>query len=335
MSSKKIPTPTTISRGGKTVQDKPAPARMAVSPEDLKELFGPQTIPLADDFASLIDMADMGSRAVGLASDQDGNAGAGFMLEAGLLNINNGNGLVISSNQLTAQANVAKGIVVETAGIGVNAGNGLVVNTSQLTAQANATKGIVVETAGIGVNVGIGLQAVSNQIRATPNAAKGIVVETAGIGVNVGIGLQAMTNQIRAMPNAIKGIVVETAGIGLAEDAWQFILARSYNASLIATSTVFTAFAVAYAASRWYVHIQPRGGSIPYASTQYPALINNSSVTTVTGYPSYRASPMAGEILLTLLNYTGTIVAGTIVALPQMEAGGTASAYLNATFRAI
>jgi hypothetical protein len=131
----------------------PQASRLNVSPETLKERFGSQKIPLASDFASLIDMADVGSRAAGQASNQDGNPGAGLRLDGG---------------KLAATGNSHKAIVIDSSGIGV---------------VANVSKGIVVDGTGVGINAGTGIELSGNQVRVRPNPLKGIVAETAGVGL--------------------------------------------------------------------------------------------------------------------------------------------------------
>ena len=47
----------------------------------IKQKFGAQKIPLAGDFAELIDIADVGRKAAGLHPKQDGRQGGGLKLE--------------------------------------------------------------------------------------------------------------------------------------------------------------------------------------------------------------------------------------------------------------
>ncbi len=297
-----------------TLDNTPRPASMSVSPEELKERFGPQKIPLAGDFASLIEMADIGCRAVGQASNQDGTPGNGLALNAGRLAVaakpNNGividsagigvvgnatKGIIIESAGIGVVGNAAKGIIVESAGIGVvgNAAKGIVIESSGIGVVGNAAKGIIVESAGIGINVGLGVELQSSAIKAKANAAKGIVVESAGIGV---------------VGNTAKGIVVESAGVGIADDAWIRIFAQMHKSTLVAVTQHFVAFATIdtlYSGTIIYIH--PRGAAMPFISDSNPGYITLSildgrrRIETYSGLPSWRANPEPNEALVQVI----------------------------------
>jgi hypothetical protein len=296
MASKKSSVPP-ITNTTQTFIASPEATQLTTSPDELKKRFGPQQIPLAADFAHLIDMADIGSRAIGQASDQDGSPGVGLALDDGKLKVNNGNGLTTSGKQLTAQANNAKAIVVEAAGIGVNAGNGLVTSGNQLMAKANNAKAIAVEAAGIGVNAGNGLVTSGNQLMAKANNAKAIVVDSDGIGINAGVGLATINSLIVAKANTSMGINVSSSGIGLADNAWEIMMAKAYGATMIARSNLFTAFC--QASAQWScIHLVPKNNHFPIASPAHLPYNISFPINLYWGHPATFITGIPNNIVI-------------------------------------
>jgi len=232
--------PVAVATTGNEQAQNPLERKVNASAAQLKERFGEQKIPLAGDFSSLIDMAEVGCRAVGQASDQDGKPGAGLALDQGRLKVVH---------------NPAKGLVVEPAGIGINVGNGVELADNQLKVKPNGAKGIIVNNDGVAlklktesaltlnsdglavkvqdlagvaltaessgtkvklnVKVGNGAHIANNEVQVKANSAKGLLVESAGVGINVGNGVELADNQLKVKPNGAKGIVVNDDGVAL------------------------------------------------------------------------------------------------------------------------
>ena len=120
-----IPTPaagTTDSMRNSGPKSRPLPQADA-----LKERFKARSIPLEKDFADLIDLANMGRRAVGGAEDQTGPAdGFSFSLEG----------------RLELKPNEAKGISVDKNGVAVKIGNGIQIDTQGVSLKLAANSGL-------------------------------------------------------------------------------------------------------------------------------------------------------------------------------------------------
>ncbi|PHM45267.1 hypothetical protein Xmau_00917 [Xenorhabdus mauleonii] len=110
------------------------------SADALKYRFKEGSIPLQTDYADLIEIADMGRKACGLALEQQG-AGTGLKLgEDGALNLKIGN----LSNQNAAPLVLKEDVLSVELGDGLNGGNkGISVKAAQ---------GIKVDSAGIGID---------------------------------------------------------------------------------------------------------------------------------------------------------------------------------------
>ncbi|AMS13803.1 hypothetical protein A3218_05650 [Pseudomonas chlororaphis] len=109
----------------------------AVGPsvEKLKDVFGIQQVPLASNFSDLIDVADVGRKAVGLSPAQDGIPGLGLQLDA--------------SQKLAVQPKAAGGVQVDSAGVGII---------------PDASHGIKVDVNGIGINFGTSLKVAEDKL---------------------------------------------------------------------------------------------------------------------------------------------------------------------------
>ncbi|EQB99402.1 tail fiber protein [Photorhabdus temperata] len=84
--------------------------------DDLKNRFKEGSIPLQTDFANLIDIADIGRRAVGKAPDQTNNQNSA-------LELNDNSGLAV-------KVNTNGGIIVDENGVSIKTGNGIKVDSS-------------------------------------------------------------------------------------------------------------------------------------------------------------------------------------------------------------
>ncbi|UZM16235.1 hypothetical protein LZV00_11215 [Pseudomonas kielensis] len=116
-------------KSSKTAQPR-AETPMPVSAEDLKDAFGAKKIPLASDFANLIEMADKGCRAVGLASDQDGSPGAGLIRSH-----------VDDTLSVNAEALAGAGLDAKLDALQVSAGKGLDIIENKVIVKIGKTPG--------------------------------------------------------------------------------------------------------------------------------------------------------------------------------------------------
>ncbi|MBS9440742.1 tail fiber protein [Photorhabdus heterorhabditis] len=93
--------------------------------DDLKNRFKEGSIPLQTDFVDLIDIADIGRRAVGKAPDQTDNPNSALRLDShGRLVVKAGNGITIDSNGVNIDPNrvLPKGMIVMFSGSSVPTG---------------------------------------------------------------------------------------------------------------------------------------------------------------------------------------------------------------------
>ncbi|WP_211445231.1 tail fiber protein [Collimonas humicola] len=94
------------------------------SADELKDRFAPQSVPISTDFGNLIDIAEIGRRAVGLSPGQD-TTGNGLELDgigdAGTLKVKAGAGITVD----------ADGVSVTPTAIAVTGGPGITVGTDR------------------------------------------------------------------------------------------------------------------------------------------------------------------------------------------------------------
>ncbi|MDC9604115.1 tail fiber protein [Xenorhabdus griffiniae] len=149
----------------------------------LKERFKSGSIPLQNDFADLIDMANVGLRATGQASDQKGS-GDGFKLDdSGTLQLKLNPGstdtdyapLISVKNMLATD--LGSGLVYKTNGICVGEGNGLAV----------AANSVSLKLAKGSQSNGGGGQGTDGQ---TSGSAGGLALSSSGLSVDAGEGIQ-------------------------------------------------------------------------------------------------------------------------------------------------
>jgi hypothetical protein len=111
--------------------------------QSLKGRFQARSIPLENDFADLIDVADCGRRAAGLSPDVTRAPDTGLTLDSttGQLKVlpEPEKGIVVGSGGIAVLPNAARGIMVDGSGIGVNCDRTLNITTNnQLAVSDNA-----------------------------------------------------------------------------------------------------------------------------------------------------------------------------------------------------
>ncbi|MBY0446793.1 MAG: hypothetical protein K2Q15_16485 [Burkholderiales bacterium] len=161
----------------KPKHDKPVARKAKTSSTEadgLKLKFAAQSIPLEADFAQLIEMADVGYRAMG-----EGSGDLGDGLEVGA----DGKGKV------KVKPDLAQAILVSTEGVGVSVATnkGIVIEGNALAVKVGL--GISVGEGGVALDGGVikgnGLAWASNLLSVNAQEAGGIKVESTGIAVNV------------------------------------------------------------------------------------------------------------------------------------------------------
>lgn len=158
-SKNKAETPETLAGTTDTVRDGEPKSRTLPQADALKARFKAGSIPLQTDFADLIDLANIGRRAVGREEGQAGPA-YGFTLS--------------SEGRLELKPNAAKGVTVDQDGIAVIPG-----------------KGIQVDSEGINVKIhpnSSGLDCNAKGLLVKPG--KGIKVDNNGVYLPLGWGLK-------------------------------------------------------------------------------------------------------------------------------------------------
>ncbi|AHG22617.1 hypothetical protein Z042_02580 [Chania multitudinisentens RB-25] len=108
--------------------------RAVVGPEtdSLKERFKEGSIPLQTDFEKLIDIADVGRKAVGLAPWQEGKPGVGLQLGSGerlSVKLNTNSGLTVTDAGVSVALKTNGGVLVDANGISVKPGRGMEVTS--------------------------------------------------------------------------------------------------------------------------------------------------------------------------------------------------------------
>lgn len=93
----------------RSARQKPALAQIAPQAARITEQFGAQTIPLAEDFADLIDIADVGRKAVGLQPTGEGPGDGLILSPEGKLAVRIGTGLAFVDDAIVLAAAVVPG----------------------------------------------------------------------------------------------------------------------------------------------------------------------------------------------------------------------------------
>ncbi|WP_118985789.1 tail fiber protein [Photorhabdus sp. CRCIA-P01] len=203
------------------------------SADDLKRRFKEGSIPLQTDYADLINIADIGRRAVGKAPGQTDNPNSALVL-------NNGSGLAVkvnSSGGLQADKNGVsvkirnKSLLADNSGLAVNNGRGLRINNDRLEVdnhhgieivnegvKVKAGNGIKVDDSGVSLNIGETKDSRYSSLRLKNNIFSvelndGLVDKSGGITVGQGDGI-IVGNQTVSV-KAGDGIKVDKSGVSI------------------------------------------------------------------------------------------------------------------------
>ncbi|MBD2824875.1 tail fiber protein [Xenorhabdus szentirmaii] len=201
-----------------------------VGPETdkLKNKFKEGSIPLQIDFSQLIDIADVGRKACGLAPQQNG-PGTGLTLgNDGTLNLKMGtidhnNSSPLTLDQDILAVSLGRGLTNKSDGISVGQGHGISVYSQSVAVKVAANKGLVVDGNGIAIKPGNGIKFNPEGALEAESADSSITVDSAGIkvkagkGIKVGDGLEVHLHADGAIGNSSSGIRIKT-GNGLKID---------------------------------------------------------------------------------------------------------------------
>ncbi|MDB6367725.1 hypothetical protein CKY10_05125 [Photorhabdus sp. HUG-39] len=224
-----------------------------LSADDLKKRFKAGSIPLQTDYEHLIDIADIGRKAVGKVPKQTG-PGTGLKLDdngtlnlkmgpisskdfsplilekdilsvdlgSGLINKENGisvgqgNGIVVNTDDVAVKA--ANGITVDGKGISVKSNNGINVDADGVSVK---TKNTTIKVESIGISVGIGWGVRIGDEGLDVQASNGINVDKNGVSVKAGNGIKVDDKGVSIDPNKIlpRGMIVMFSGSN-APEGW-------------------------------------------------------------------------------------------------------------------
>ncbi|WP_445374402.1 tail fiber protein [Photorhabdus tasmaniensis] len=203
------------------------------SADDLKKRFKEGSIPLQTDYADLINIADMGRRAVGKAPDQIDNPNSALVLnnDSGLaVKVNTSGGLQADKNGVSVKIK-NKSLLTDNNGLAVNTGRGLRINNDKL--EVDDHYGIEIVNEGVKVKAGNGIKVDNNGVSLKMGATKnsrysplrlendifsvqlndGLVDKTGGITVGQGDGI-VVGNQTVSV-KAGNGITVNSSGVSI------------------------------------------------------------------------------------------------------------------------
>ncbi|WP_387489443.1 tail fiber protein [Photorhabdus sp. RM96S] len=168
------------------------------STNDLKTRFKEGSIPLQTDYADLIDIADIGRRAVGKAPDQTNNPNSALELDdnSGLkIKINSTGGLKADQDGLSVKLK-DKSLLADPNGLAVNAGRGVKINNDQL--EVDGYHGIEIVNEGVKVK-----------------ASNGINVNSDGVSVKAGNGISVSGKGVEVKAKDKGSISVDSDGIAV------------------------------------------------------------------------------------------------------------------------
>ncbi|WP_387692476.1 tail fiber protein [Photorhabdus sp. RM71S] len=154
------------------------------SADNLKKRFKEGSIPLQTDYADLINIADMGRRAVGKAPDQTDNPNSALVLNnnSGLaVKVNSSGGLQANKDGLSVKIK-NKSLLTDNSGLAVNTGRGLKINNDKL--EVDNHHGIEIVNEGVKVKANNGINVDSNGV--SVKAGKGIKVDGSGVSLKMG-----------------------------------------------------------------------------------------------------------------------------------------------------
>ncbi|MDE9539490.1 tail fiber protein [Xenorhabdus bovienii] len=187
--------------------------------DQLKEKFKEGSIPLQTDFNTLIDIANLGRKATGMAPGQSGPAPGMKLSENGLLQLKlnekydkkDFSPLMLNNDVLVV--GLGSGLVNKSNGICVGEGNGIKVNNDNIAVKLVTNKGMVVDANGIAIKPGNGMQFSSDGALAAKSANKTISVDNSGIRVAIGEGVKVGGNGLDVNTRADGGIGNGSSGI--------------------------------------------------------------------------------------------------------------------------
>ncbi|MFD0705895.1 phage tail protein [Photorhabdus akhurstii] len=203
------------------------------SADDLKRRFKEGSIPLQTDYADLINIADMGRRAVGKAPGQMDNPNSALKLDnndALAVKLNDNGGLKTDNDGLSVKIK-NKSLLADNSGLAVNTGRGLKINNNKL--EVDNHHGIEIVNEGVKVKAGNGIKVDSNGVslnigetnnsRFSPLTQKnnilsvqlndGLIDKSGGITVGQGDGI-VVGNQTVSV-KAGNGITVNSNGVSI------------------------------------------------------------------------------------------------------------------------
>ncbi|WP_118985807.1 hypothetical protein [Photorhabdus sp. CRCIA-P01] len=165
------------------------PESIGPSSDELKNRFKAGSIPLQTDYSDLIDIADIGRRAMGKAPDQTDNPNSALELDnsSGLKVKTHPTGSLKADKDGLSVKLKDKSLLTDANGLAVNSGRGLWLNNDKL--EVNNRDGIEIVDEGVKVKAGNGINVDSNgvAVKAKDNT---INVDPTGISVRLGWGVE-------------------------------------------------------------------------------------------------------------------------------------------------
>ncbi|TDB62528.1 hypothetical protein [Photorhabdus khanii] len=165
------------------------PESIGPSSDELKNRFKAGSIPLQTDYSDLIDIADIGRRAMGKAPDQTDNPNSALELDnsSGLKVKTHPTGSLKADKDGLSVKLKDKSLLTDANGLAVNSGRGLWLNNDKL--EVNNRDGIEIVDEGVKVKAGNGINVDSNGV-AVKAKDKTINVDPTGISVRLGWGIK-------------------------------------------------------------------------------------------------------------------------------------------------
>ncbi|MCC8374053.1 hypothetical protein CKY10_14790 [Photorhabdus sp. HUG-39] len=217
------------------------PKSIGPSADELKNRFKEGSIPLQTDYSDLIDIADIGRRAVGKAPDQTDNPNSGLELDnnhglsvktnptggisvdssgiavkcwpSGGITVTDGSGLYLKlagGNTGNGWSGVS-GLSLGSDGVKIKANNGINVDGSGVAVKVK-DKSLLTDAGGLAVNTGRGLWINNDKLEVDNH--DGIEIVNEGVKVKAGNGINVDSNgvAVKAKDNTIN---VESTGISV------------------------------------------------------------------------------------------------------------------------
>ncbi|MBS9431065.1 tail fiber protein [Photorhabdus hainanensis] len=205
------------------------------SADDLKRRFKEGSIPLQTDYADLINIADMGRRAVGKAPGQMDNPNSALKLDndgALAVKLNDNGGLKTDKDGLSVKIK-NKSLSVDNNGLAVNTGRGLRINNDKLEVdnhhgieivnegvKVKAGEGIKVDDKGVSLKMGKPINNAYSPLILEPkndvlsvNMGNGLIDRDNGISICHGNGIDVGYNYVAV--KASNGITVDGSGVSV------------------------------------------------------------------------------------------------------------------------